>query len=187
MGLTIEDGAGRGFSASVSESNRLNVSGKVAARAYYVSRDDKLAFTVSSVDASAAAGDYIFYIKNTSSTRNLYMGEIHVGAFEAVLWKCWHVTGTSAGSSALTPVNLNLSSGISAEATSRGDGAITGLTAVSLLHRIRSNALDESTMSFIGALILAPGDAIAVEYDTGTTGTASVTCEFHYEAFDRKN
>ncbi len=38
MGIEIDDGRGRGLSASVSEDNRLNVSSKAAPRPFYVSR-----------------------------------------------------------------------------------------------------------------------------------------------------
>ncbi len=187
MGLIIDDGRGRGFSASVSESNRFNVSAKTASRAYYVSRNDSQAFSLVSIDGAAAAGDIICYLKNNSSTRNLFMGETHVSAVETVLWKAWAVTGTAAGSSALTSVNLNLSAGIAADTTARGNGAISGLTTGNLLHMARSVATGQELMDFSDSLILGPGDAIGIEYDTGTGGIAEVTMEFHFENLDRKN
>ena len=187
MGIEIDDGRGRGLSASVSEDNRLNVSSKSAPRPFYVSRDSGLSFSVSSIDAAAAADDVILYLKNTSSTRNIFLGSVHVSAVEAVLWKLWRVTGTAAGSTALTPTNLNASAGISAEATVRGNGAVTGLTLSELIHVTRHDTNSKDTMGLLGALILGPNDAIGVEYDTGTGGIAEVTVEFHYETVGRKN
>jgi hypothetical protein len=186
MGVIIDDGAGRGFSSSVSESNRLNVSAKTAERPYYVSRDDKLAFIATSIDATSVAGEYPFYLKNTSTTRNLFLWEIHMGTVEAVLFKMWEVSGTATGTE-IFPVNLNLGAGLTAEASAFGNAAVGGLTAVNLLHLGRTSALGEVEMEFFGALILAPQDAIAIEYDTGTTGVVDVTAEFHYENFSRSN
>jgi hypothetical protein len=36
-------------------------------------------------------------------------------------------------------------------------------------------------MNYEDALILGPGKAIAVEYDTGTTGICEIDLFFHYE------
>ena len=43
-------------------------------------------------------------------------------------WRVKFVTGTAAGGSVITPVNLNKASSNTAAATCRGDGSITGLT-----------------------------------------------------------
>lgn len=186
MGFKLKDGAGRGYEMSISESLRGNVSAKVARRPYYVSRDDNLAFVVSSVAASIAAGEYLIYIKNTSTTRNLFIGNIHLGAENNVLWKAWGVTGTASGTT-ITSVNLNLASSITPESTTIGDSSVTGLTAVDFFHKLRTLANDEKIMDFDGALILGPNNAIAVEYDTGTTGAADATIEYHFEDFERNN
>lgn len=187
MGLIIEDGKGRGFSVSVSESNRLNVSAKIAHRSYYVSRDRRQAFAITSIDADAVAGDFILYIKNISSTKLLFVNDVHVSAVQSVLWKLWTVTGTAAGSSALTPANFHSGAGITAEATVRGNGAVSGLSTDRLMHAKRTLATGSGTMEVKGAFILSPNTAFAVEYDTGTTGIAEVTVEFHFEDIDRAN
>ena len=49
---TLDDGKGRGFSASVSEDQRLAVEAKVKEREFYVSRDDGQAYSISSNSAS---------------------------------------------------------------------------------------------------------------------------------------
>ena len=77
---------------------------------------------------------------------------------------------------------MNLSKNIPAEATAMaGDTAITGLTAVNQIGSHRTEALSEASMEWLGALILGPGDAIAIEYDTGTTGICSHDIYFWYE------
>jgi len=184
MGLTVDDGAGRGYSASVSDVLRLNVSAKTAERPFYISRDDQLAFTATSHVASAVAGDYVCYLQNTSSTRNMYIWEIHMGAVNNSLFKLWQVSGTGAGTT-VTPSNLNLGSGLTAEATCLGNAAVTGLTAVKELHPVRVQANGNGGTEFFGALIIPPQEAVALEYDTGTTGIVDVNIEFHYEGIDR--
>jgi len=186
MGLVLDDGKGRGYSSSVSESLRLNVSSKSNPRIFYISRDDGLAFVANSTDTSADAGDYIFYIKNTSTTRDLYVERFEYHSANAALWKLWEVTGTASGTS-VTASNLNLGSGISAEATCVGNGAISGLTTVKQLGTHRNGANGEGDMYYGDALILTPGKAIAVEYDTGTTGAAEIDIFFHYEKISRSN
>ena len=74
-----------------------------------------------------------------------------------------------------------------AEITARGDGAITALTTDELIHTGRHGDTGKDTMSLDGAFSLAPNDALAVEYDTGTSGAAEVNVEFHFEDIGRKN
>lgn len=184
MDMTIKDGRGRGYDASVSDVNRLNVSSKSQARSFYISRDDGLTFNLISTDAGAAAGDLIFYLKNTSSTRNIHLDRIEYHSANAAVWKVWQVTGTGSGT-AITPSNLNLTSSKTAEAAGLGNGAITGLTTGDQMGTHRNGADGHGDMTFEGALILGPNDAIAVEYDTGTTGAAEIEAIFWYEAINR--
>ena len=184
--FNIQDGGGSGRLATVSSFFRLNVSAKTNPRIFYSSRDEGKAFNCISTDASAAAGDIIFYIKNTSTTDNLYMKHIEFHSENAAVWKVWNVTGTAAGSTSLTPSNLNLGSPNVAEATSRGDGAITGLTNVKQIGTHRNGANGEGEMNYENALILPPGAAIAIEYDSGTTGAAEIDCFFHYETIGKQ-
>ena len=186
MGLNIEDGKGRGFNASVSESNRLNVSAKTNPRTFYVSRNDGLSFIADSVDTSADAGDYVLYLKNTSSTKLLYIKEVVMHSVNAAFWKIWQVSGTASGTT-VTATNLNLSSSLVSETTIVGDGAVSGLTTVNLLGAQRNGAVGCSGIEYEDALILGPNDAIAVEYDTGTTGAAEAHVIFHFESIDRNN
>lgn len=185
--MQIEDGKGRGFKASISESNRLNVSSKSNPRLFYISRDDELAFVVTSVDAGPSAGDVILYIKNSSPTRNLFVDQITVSADTASLWKAWTVTGTAAGSTALTSTNLNLGSSLASEELSRGDGAITGLTLGEILGVTRNTAGSHASFDFRGGLLLGPNKALGVEYDTGSSTAAEVVMVYHFEGVTRAN
>ena len=180
--MKIEDGKGKNGDMSVSVSQRGNVSAKTKNRLFYVSRDDGLAFNAVMPTFSAAAGEYVFYIKNTSADKNMMINHIELHSVEAVHWKFFEVTGTAAAGTAITPSNLNLGSGRQAEATCMGGGAtITGLTLGKQLGSHRTEATGEAGMDWGGGLILSPNTAIVVEYDTGTTGLCEIDCLFHFE------
>ena len=180
--MRIEDGKGKNGDASVSNTQRLNVSNKGASRIYYVSRDSGLAFNAVYPAITAAAGDYVAYLKNTSSTRNLFVGRLEFHSAENVEWNVWHVTGTAASGETIVPTNLNLGSGLLAEATAMaGNTSITGLTNVKQVGVHRTTAAGEASMDFEYALILSPGTAIAIEYQAGTTGLCEFDFHFYYE------
>ena len=185
--MKIQDGKGRGPEASVSEDHRLNVSAKTNPRLFYVSRDDELAFNVVSIYATAAAGNIIMYLKNTSSTKQIFIKQVHGYSDNNVLWKVWAVAGDATGGSELTPTNLNLGSGREAEAEARGDGSVTDITTGGIIDVFRSQAYGHGFVILEDAVILGPNDAIAVEYDTGTTGNAEIAILMHYEDINRLN
>lgn len=180
--MKLNDGKGKNGDMSVSVAQRGNVSSKSNPRSFYVSRDDGLAFNAIQPSFSAAAGEYVHYLKNTSSTRDLFVGRVEFHSVEAVHWKVWEVTGTAAAGTTIIPANLNLSSGLSSESISMGGGAtITGLTLGKQLGTHRTVATGEAAMNFDDSLILGPGKAILVEYDTGTTGLCETDIFYHFE------
>ena len=179
--MKIEDGKGKNGDMSVSTTQRGNVSAKTAPRAMYSARDDGLSYSAI-FEGTGAAGDHVAYLKNSSSTRNLFVGDISQGGAEAVLWKLWFCTGTAAAGEVVTPTPTNRSKNIPAEAVAMaGDTAITGLTTDTQFSVRRSAAASEAEENFDGTVILGPGDAIVVEYDTGTTGVFDIDIHFHYE------
>ena len=180
--MIIEDGGSTSRKATVSAAKRLNVSSKTQPRAFYVSRDEGRAYNAVFEDMTCAAGDTVAYAKNNSSDRLLIIDSIEFHSAENVKWKVFSVTGTAASGETIVASNLNLQSGIPADGTyMAGNTAITGLANVRQVGSHRSQALSDSSMDFSGALILGPGDAIAVEYDIGTTGTCSIDMIHHYE------
>jgi len=172
---TIDDGKGSGRKASVSSVQRLNVSGKDANRMFYASRDFGSSYNMVCESGSVAAGAYSAYLKNTSSTQNLFVSEIEFHSVENTKWKIWSVTGTAAGGTANAGAELNLGKNIPAPISGMDSsgGTITGLTQVTQIGSHRNTALGDSGMNFAGVLILGPGDAIGIEMDTGTTGIVS--------------
>jgi len=180
--MKIEDGKGKNGDASVSQAQRLNVSSKTRSRLFYISRDDEQAFNAVMPTFNGVSGNYVYYLKNTSSTKNIFLHALEYHSVQAVHWKVWQVTGVAAGGTEIIPANLNLGSGRLAEATCMGGGAtITGLTLGNQIGTHRTQATGESSMDFGEGLILAPNTAIMIEYDTGTTGLCEVDCVFHFE------
>jgi len=183
--MKIEDGRGRNGDAGVSKNQRLDTSSRSGLRLFYTSRDEGLAYHAVYDGMTGTAGDIMAYLQSNSTTRNLFIDEINFGGVEAVKWRVFAVTGTAASGEIIMPAKLNLSKGIAAEATAMaGDTAITGLTTGDQIAVERSGPLNTVVDDFHGALILGPGNAIAVEYDTGTTGLCEIEIIFHFEDFD---
>lgn len=180
--MKIEDGKGKNGDMSVSASQRGNVSAKTNPRIFYVSRDDQKSYNAIMPGYSATAGNYVFYMRNDSTFDNLFVQHIEFHSVQAVLWKIWEVSGTAAGGTVISPANLNLASGLTSETTCMGGGAnITGLTTVKQIGTHRTDTNGHAEMRYQDSLILGPNKAIAVEYDTGTTGLCEIDCFYHFE------
>ena len=182
MGLQIEDGRGTGSLVKITNDNRMSVNSKQGRRSYYISRDEGQTYNIISHDATAAAGTFICYMQNTSTSLNMFIDLIRVGGENTALWKVWFVTGTAAGGNALTATNLNRSSSNAADVNARGDDSITGLTTDVEIATMRAPANADVDIPFDDTLILGQNDALAVEYDTGTTGIAEVLARVYFEA-----
>lgn len=180
MGVQIESAGNNTHGVIVNSDGQLSTNAETNLTGHYISLMDQRAFNTISIDPAAAANDYIFYFKNTSATRLFFVDLIRCEAVEAVRWKIATVTGT-AGGTTITPQNLNLSSGITAEADAYGNAAVTGLTEANVIAVGRSQATGHIDIPFDDILILGQGDAIAVEYDTGTGGIAEVLMRGYYK------
>jgi hypothetical protein len=170
--------------------NVMDVTDKGEARVYsssnpgifHSSYEEQLAFNAIMPSFSAAAGDYVFYLKNTSTTHLIHIDSIEFHSVESVHWKIFQCTGTAAGGTDITANLLNLGGNNTAAAVSMGGGAtITGLTIGTQVGTHRTQATGEASMTFGGALFLGSGQAIVVEYDTGTTGLCEIDCIFNYK------
>jgi hypothetical protein len=180
--MKLEDGKGKNGDMSVSSTQRGNVSAKTRDRTFYASRDDGLAYTSIYDGITAAAGDIVAYLKNTSTTRNLFIRDLTFGGVNDIKWKIFSVSGTAAAGESVTPTQSNFSKNIPAEAIAMaGNTPITGLTNIAQGGVHRTSANNEGKGMAHGATILGPGDAIAVEYDTGTSGECALEIHFHYE------
>jgi len=153
--------------------NRLDTSARTAGRGYYNSRDDAQTYSIVFDAQSAAAGDFVFYFKNTSTTGKIWIIDgVGLNSVENSRMKMHIVSGTAAGGTTLTPLNLNRSSGNAATATAM-EGAITGLTSTGLVDFAYVAAAGHEEFRLEDRLRLGQNDAIAIEYDEGTTGDVS--------------
>ena len=158
--------------------NRVNVSARSDDRAYYNSRDRGLTFSVVFDFQSASAGEFGAYFKNISSTGlSFVVAGIGINSVEASRIKLHFVTGVAAGGTSLTPTNLNGSKSSSATATAMEGGSaatgITGLTSTALIDFAYVVATGHQEFRLRDRLRLGQNDAIALEYNEGTTGDFS--------------
>jgi hypothetical protein len=174
-----EDGKGSGRAAGVSANNRGDVSSRNASRIYYTSRDFKQAYNwVSSF--SASTGNEIIYLKNDSQVNDLYIDHVLLSAEAGrATFALYEVSGTAAGTT-LTGVNLNLKSSNTADVTSFGNAAVTGLTLGNKIEVV--SAPDDTTVALNvqDALILGFNNAIAIEF-TGSAGNVNCVISGFFE------
>jgi len=167
-----------GYLARVKGSDgRANVSSRSDSRGYYVSRDRQLAFSACFSHPTSAAGQYSFYFKNTSSTKDFVVSTIGLNSDLGAQIKLWRVSGTAANGVTLTPTNENLSSSVTADATCLEDGAGTAISGLT-----NENLLDYALIPVDGVrelladdrVRLSQNEAIAIEVDAVTSGTPLV-------------
>ncbi len=178
--VRIDDGGGKNGAVTVSNNQRLDVSARTAGRQYYESRDTGQVYTVISVDATAVANEETVYVQNISTNKDMIIEKITINTDTNSLWRIKFVTGTAAGGSVLTPVNLNQTSSNAAAATCRGDGAVTGLTDDGDITLVRISADSHNEVLFSEALRLGQDDAIAVECETNAA--VEIVVSFHFDS-----
>ena len=179
--MKIQDGRGKNGDAAVDADQRLTVSSSSTEASAVISHEKGLTY-VAVYEFTAAANDIVAYLKNTSSDKVIEIDDIEVGGLQAIKWKVFKCTGTAAAGESVTPTSLNLSKNIPAEAIAMaGDTTITGLTLAGAIGSIRSPANTTAIEDFKGALVLGPGTAVLIEYDTGTSGIAEAEIHFHYK------
>lgn len=151
---------------------RLNVSARSDGRSYYISRDSSQSFSAVWDDASSAAGDFIMYWKNTDTTgKSLVVESIGINSEQASSFKLHIVTGTASGTT-VTPFCLNQSSAKTAAATTieAAGTAITGLTSSFVIDHASVGVDGHEEFRLRDRLRLGQDQAIAIEYEQGTTG-----------------
>ena len=170
MSLIIEDGKGRGNKLAINSDNHAEVIADTQRIGAAVSERDAETYVWTSA-YSATNGDEVMYIKNTSSTKRLFIDVVRNGSVLNTLFEVFNATGTStqAGTTS-TGQNLNLGSGNTPESSSMGNAAVTQVTLGNRLGSIRVPALSQGAMDFGDELILNQNDSIAISL-TSTTAT----------------
>ena len=176
--MKIEDGSGTGKIAKVNDRNRLDVSSASFSEAHLVAAVDAQTYTWTT-SFSAATGNEVIYIKNTSKTKLLIIDNITVSAVNASLVELFEATGTASGTS-ITAKNTNLTSGNSADATALGEASVTGLTIGDRIDLARLAANGRAVIELQDVLVLGLNDAITLTY-TGSTGLVDVRVLGYYD------
>lgn len=165
---------------------RLNVSSRSDPRAYYNSRDVGQTYSGVFQMVDASAGEFVAYLQNASTTgKTLVITNITMGSAENSVVTLSLVTGVAASGSFSSAVNMNATSpnaatGIAMEGDSAATG-ITGLTEAGMLDRIFIPANNSKTFNLADRLRLGQGDAIALKYETGTTGNIGGSIFVYFE------
>lgn len=183
MAEIIEDGTGTGYKAKVNKNNELEVKAITEHDISHVSHAFGGAYMMQAIDAGPAAGEYTLYFKNTD-TKDFMIDNLYSYVTDTdVVLKFVVVTGTAAGASVITPVNMNLGSGNAADGLCRGGaGGVTGLTPGAVIFTIYGGAVfTPQIIPLEGALIIPKNYAVAFEYDAGTGGAVTIGFDGHYD------
>lgn len=176
MSYVIEDGSGSGYKAKVNSNNELQVLADVVPVITTISERDGEAYVFASGDfISLTTTDTetgIFHLKNTSTTKNLYLYSIRSCANVINLWKLYKnsnagtlITDQTAGSKN----NLNISSSNTPDATVyKGADSKTVSGGTMLEHWI--NDVGHSTEILDGSLILGRNDSIELSVEVPAAG-----------------
>lgn len=164
---------------------RLNTTARVDTRAYYNSRDDKETYSVPFDHQVAAAGEFSLYIQNTSTSKEeIIVSFLGLNSANNSRIKLWFVTGIAAGGTVITATNSNKGASNDAAANIRqaaaGD-AITGLTEAGQIGSIYVLANSNAILFLNDTIRLGQNDAIAIEYDEGTSGDMGGTLSMFFE------
>ena len=163
----------------VTDDHQLKITGSVESDLEYASEVNGKAYSWSSSFATAGTDVEVISIKNTSSSDVLVIDEIVVCATGACVFTLFEVTSGTAAGTTITGQNLNLSSGLSAPATSYGNAAVTGSLSGNTLGYQCVTAGDSTILDTKGGLVLGQDDEIALTASANTT--VYVTLIGHYK------
>ena len=184
--MLIDDGTGTSKKAGVDTYNRLLTSSTARSTFQFASDTLNTAYdfstgafiSLTSVDTESG----VFYLKNTSTTKDLYIHTIRTCSevgHKVTLYK--NPTGGTliTNASAGVATNMNLGSSDEADATvyKGADGAT--ITGGSIMTQ-HINDVGHSTGEFQGALILAPDTSIAISFEVPSAADACVRVTGHY-------
>ncbi len=158
---------------------RLNVSSRSDDRSFYISRDEGQFYSLRIEDDDAAAADLVAYLRNDSTSKLVFIRDIHVSCENAATIKLAYGDSTTATGTSVTSVNMNRSKTFSADVTALGNGAVGGVTASTFFSSFRVGAGE--TFEYGSTIILGQNDNIVVEYDTGTTGDIEIDIFFYLD------
>jgi hypothetical protein len=193
MGFSITDGTGKGYEAKVGSDNRAHVEAKSQSLQHVISKEEGQSYQVIGDFASINNSTHtILHIKNTSSTRYLVVTYIRLQTIDlaggtappdsGTYWEIGTGRTVSSGGSAVTPVNMNIASGNSADATCTDNNPTMSGTFTQIDKVYPESEADLITYNKEGALILGKDDTIEIRIASdNTSGEAIARVSFIME------
>lgn len=193
MGLTVEDGKGTGYLAEVNKFNELLVSSNSKPLQHVVSQRDGNAYQVIGDFASINNSTHtILNLKNDSETKNIVITYIRLQTIDLAggtappsalnYWQIGKGRTVSSGGTAVTPVNVNFTSGNTSSVTATDNNPTMSGTFTEIdRYYIESEATPQLYRKE-GAIILGKDDAIEIRIiSSNTSGTAYTRISYYLE------
>ena len=190
--MLIEDGTGSGKTAAVNSENRLKTIAITTTVEHHINHEEGMAFNIifqqtpSYEDPSSDTGDICFlYLKNTDNLDICLEGiKLRLGGTgqSEIIKLIGNPSGTPVNGNSVTPSNLNLGSGKTADGTFETGNNITGLTGGTELERNYLGSSDTTVDINFEQDIIVPKNNIITLW-ASTTGTEIAgTLIFNYHA-----
>lgn len=166
---------------------RLNVSSRSDGRGYYNSRDESQSFSLVFEDANATTNDFVVYLRNDKEDgKHMVIRSASINGEVVSKFSFMTVTGTAAGGTTATPVNLNFAGKVqtaTVTALSTADSSVTpmsGLTADKEIDHVQVTAGGHEEFRFQDQIRIGQNQAIAIRMDAGTADSQVFGVIFFY-------
>jgi hypothetical protein len=184
--MIIHDGAGSSKKAKVDNNFRLLVDAKSSSEMHWNSKSEGETYDFSTGDfisiTSTDTETGIFYLKNTSTTKNLVIHSIRTCAEAAHKLKIYKnpTTGTLiSGAVDAVETNLNFTSSNTADAIAYKGAEGTTISGTVMTQHI--NNTGHSIIDFDGSFLLGPGNSFAVSFELAAAGDCCIRCIGYFE------
>ena len=178
--MLIEDGTGNAFKAEVNKLKQLVTKAIVEEDINHVAEKFSESYFIQAIDAGPVAGEYTLYFKNDSEIDFIVNALDGYVTDADVVWKLVIATGTTTGT-VITPVNFNIGSGKTADATCRGGAAGVGSVTPGTVIRTIYGGVAKNRFRIEAHIIIPKNFAIAFEYDAGTGGAVTIGFSGYYK------
>ena len=188
--MKITDGAGGGYGAAVNSNNQLSVNAINETAQHFISHGAGEAYQAWGVtDTLTSATIPILHLKNTSTTKDMVITYVRFQTVDsnetlpaaASYFQMSFGRTYSSGGTAMTPVNMNTSSGNAAETTAYQSTPVLAGTAVEFDRVYNPADGQQITYNKEGSIIVGPNDTIEFTYvGTSTAGVAYCRCSFYF-------
>lgn len=184
--MIIENGVGNANKAKVDSNNRLHTLSVAQDNVYDAATNRGDAYDFSTADfvaiTNADTESGILYLSNDSTTRDLHIHTVRTCAEAAHKVKIYrNVTGGTLVSTATAGIktNINFGSSKTPDATVYSGADSATITGTVMTQHI--NGVGHSTLMLDGALVLGPGDTIAISMELSAAGDCCVRMVGYYQ------